>query len=63
MRIYLDEITCPVCGKEHSDHQDHENRLWLPRDLDLCAECEDWADSVKTINPAISQHQAAYYSD
>ena len=63
MRIHLDEITCPICGITHDHHIDREHCPWLVWDRDICAECEEWADSVKTINLAISQHQTAWYSN
>lgn len=68
IRIHLGEQTCPVCGISHDHHIERalvatKYYLWLVWDRNLCTKCEEWADSVKTINPEISQHQTAWYSD
>jgi hypothetical protein len=43
--ILLDELTCPVCGVEHSDHlidgeAGYHDVLW---ENDICDACDSWA--------------------
>ena len=54
MRIHLDEQTCPVCGLEHSDHQERERDHWLSWEPSICFKCEDWSDFLIMKLPAIS---------
>ena len=61
MRIHLDEITCPVCGKEHSDHQERERDHWLSWEPTICFECENWSDFLVMTFPPISQDETRAY--
>ena len=45
MTIYLDEMTCPVCGIVHTDHiingaPEYHDVIW---EESICDACDSWA--------------------
>lgn len=56
MRIYLDEITCPVCGVEHSDHQERLTLRELVFDKGICDACDNWYERVHEDTLATNHH-------
>lgn len=64
MRIHLDELTCPVCGRQHSDHiingaPSYHDALW---ENEICDACDSWAWLIEAdLDPG--PYATDFYSD